>query len=117
MLQTLRFPIPKIQSSNFNENSMKINFDWFVLNEIGSGNSNFVVPTLQTSNKFNCQLNFDFYALVFLKLWRQQYDDTQIAAYFTWTGPAHACFMCARRGQFRLGQLQALHGEPQKLNT
>ena len=30
---------------------MNISFDWFVLNEIGSGNSNFIVPTLHINDK------------------------------------------------------------------
>ena len=30
---------------------MKISFDRFVLNEIGSGNSNFIVPSLKTKKK------------------------------------------------------------------
>ena len=39
--------IQNIQISNFIKKSMKIDFDGFVLNEMGSGNSNFIVPTLK----------------------------------------------------------------------
>ena len=50
---------------------MNINLDWFVLNNIELGNSNLIAPTLKTSSKCNFQLDLDFYAPVFLKLWRQ----------------------------------------------
>ena len=38
---------------------MKIKFDRFVLNEIGSDNSDFIVPTLKTYKKYNVGSNFD----------------------------------------------------------
>ena len=43
------------ENFDFFEKSTKINFDRFVMNEIGSGNSNFIVPTLSKPIK-TCNL-------------------------------------------------------------